>query len=234
MEVNYADKSIITRLAGSSDNSIRDVNGIYCDNTIDNKSSSCSKPGSKNNSGNSHEDDEDDDDANENPINIFRYKFTNDFTDELFKFSKVHQYDHRKDFKEAWNSWVDENEELVNNEIRRLDNLGYNGDIMDKMYKSARYYFRKKSTEKKEPMKRRIYIGTQKELLDAMDEHIRTGIKSENFKPSVSFDEFCKKHIDLLKNEVAILCGTGITNSDIIKNKIKKTYKNRYFLVINK
>jgi hypothetical protein len=53
-------------------------------------------------------------------INIYRYKFTEDFTNELFKFSKIHQYDHRKDFKEAWNVWFEENNEIVNDEIRRL------------------------------------------------------------------------------------------------------------------
>ena len=40
---------------------------------------------------------------------------------------------------------------------------------LDKMFKSARYYFRKKGTEKKEPKRRCSYIGTAKELLDAMD-----------------------------------------------------------------
>ena len=32
-------------------------------------------------------------------INIFRYKFSEDFTKPLYQFSKIHQYDHRKDFK---------------------------------------------------------------------------------------------------------------------------------------
>ena len=41
--------------------------------------------------------------------NIYRYKFTDDFTSELFKFSKIHQYDHRKDFKEAWEIWMEDN-----------------------------------------------------------------------------------------------------------------------------
>ena len=36
---------------------------------------------------------------NTNDINIYRYKFTNEFTCELFTFSKIHQYEHRKDFK---------------------------------------------------------------------------------------------------------------------------------------
>lgn len=166
-------------------------------------------------------------------INIYRYKFTVEFTEELFKFSKIHQYDHRKDFKEAWEVWTENNSELVDTEVRRLTNLGYDGDILDKMFKSARYYFRKKSTEKKEPAKRRIYVGSQKELLDAMDDHIKINL-SKDFKPSDGFDEFCKENLDLLKEQVKQLCQAGITDSNEIKAKIKKTYKNRYFLAINK
>jgi len=167
-------------------------------------------------------------------INIYRYKFTDLFTTELFKFSKIHQYDHRKDFKEAWNSWIEDNDNIVNEEVRRLTNLGYDGDILDKMFKSARYYFRKKGTEKKAPIVRRAYVGIQKTLLDAMDEHIKMNINDENYKPSDGFDEFCKSNIDLLKEEVNILCRNGFTNSTEVKNKIKKTYKNRYFLIISR
>lgn len=166
-------------------------------------------------------------------VNIFRFKFTDEFTSELFKFAKIHQYDDRKSFKEAWNIWMEENETLVNMEYRRLTELGYKGDIFDKMFKSARYYFRKKSTEKKEPAKRRNYVGTQKDLLDKMDEHIKSNISSGNFKPSEGFDVFCKENVSLLKEEVAILCQSGITDPNEIKHKIKKTYKNRYFLAIS-
>ena len=167
-------------------------------------------------------------------INIYRYKFTDEFTSELFRFSKVHQYDHRKDFKEAWNSWLEENDCIVTVEKRRLTNLGYDGNIDDKMFKSARYYFRKKGTEKKAPMERRVYIGVQKDLLDAMDKHIKSAINSKDFKPSEGFDDFCKKNIDLLKREVNVLCQNGVADSNEIKKKIKKTYKNRYFLFISK
>jgi hypothetical protein len=124
--------------------------------------------------------------------------------------------------------------ETSNEEYRRLKELGYDGDIFDKMFKSARYYFRKKSTEKKEPAKRRIYVGSQKDLLEAMDEHIKSNISSGDFKPSDGFDEFCKQNVGLLKEEIAVLCRAGLTDSNEIKAKIKKTYKNRYFLTINK
>jgi len=166
--------------------------------------------------------------------NIYRYKFTDDFTSELFKFSKIHQYDHRKDFKDSWEIWMEENDELMNNEVRRLINLGYDGDILDKMFKSARYYFRKKSTEKKKPCERREYIGTQKDMLDAMDLHIKSKMNDENYKPSDGFDEFCRKNIDLIKEEISNLCKNGFTDSNEIKQKVKKTYKNRYFLIISK
>jgi len=167
-------------------------------------------------------------------INIFRYKFNEDFTNELYQFSKIHQYDHRKDFKEAWNIWIGENDDLVNKEARRLTELDYKGDILDKMFKSARYYFRKKNIEKKEPRKRRSYVGIQSELLMAMDKHIITNKKNPDYKPSTGFDDFCKQHIELLKIEVGLLCKNGIKDSDEIKNKIKKTYKNRYFMSIPK
>ena len=167
-------------------------------------------------------------------INIYRYKFTDEFTSELFKFSKIHQYDHRHDFKEAWTQWLEDNDNIVKSEINRLTDLGYDGDILDKMFKSARYYFRKKSTEKKAPTKRRDYTGVQRDTISAMDEHIKSGINSENYKPSDGFDEFCKSNIEILKEEVNNLYKNGITNSEEIKQKIKKTYKNRYFLVISK
>jgi hypothetical protein len=168
------------------------------------------------------------------PIGIYRYKFTNEFTNELYKFSKVHQYDHRKDFKEAWEIWTDENSDLISSETRRLIDLGYDGDVLDKMFKSARYYFRKKSTEKKAPVKRRIYVGSQKELLETMDAHIKSSILAGEFKPSDGFDEFCKQNVEILKDQVNQFIRAGISDSNEIKSKIKKTYKNRYFLVISK
>jgi hypothetical protein len=166
-------------------------------------------------------------------INIYRYKFTPEFMNVLFIFSKIHQYDHRKDFKEAWEQWMEDNENIVSSEVNRLTNLGYEGDIIDKMYKSARYYFRKKGTEKKPAILRRDYISVRKDLINAMDEHIRTEIYRDDYKPSDAFDEFCKSNIDLLKENIVIICKNGMTDAGEIKKKIKKTYKNRYFLFAN-
>ena len=172
---------------------------------------------------------------NELNINIYRYKFVVEFTDELYKFSKVHQYDHRKDFKEAWKVWMEENENIISDEVRRLTNLGYDGDILDKMFKSARYYFRKKSIEQKLPTQRRKYVCIEKNILNVMDKHIKDNIEeTTDYKPSAGFDDFCKKNTELLKEEIRLIYQNGLTDSNEIKNKIKKTYKNRYFLFISK
>jgi hypothetical protein len=67
-----------------------------------------------------------------------------------------------------------------------------------------------------------------------MDQHIRAEIHREDYKPSYAFDEFCKSNIHLLKENIAIICKNGLTDAVEIKNKIKKTYKNRYFLFASK
>jgi hypothetical protein len=160
-------------------------------------------------------------------INIFRYKFTKEFMEELYKFSKIHQYDHRKDFKEAWILWKDENEEFISQEIRRLNLLGFNKDIEDKMFKSARYYFRKKNTEKKDPVTRRDYVGTSKEFIFVIDQHIKSNFGN---KPSECFSQFCRENIEELQKELVRLINGGFSKTEI-KDKIKKTYKNRYFII---
>jgi len=169
-----------------------------------------------------------------NNLTIHRYKFIDSIIVELHNFSKIHQFDTRDDYKTSWDEWVEENNTIISQETQRLLELGYNGDVTDKMFKSARYYFRKKGTEKKEPVARRDYIGIQKILLDSMDNHIKNNSDCRDFKPSEGFDSFCKENLDLLKNEVSRLIEFNIKDPKEIKNKIKKTYKNRYFMIINK
>ena len=82
-----------------------------------------------------------------NNIKTFRFEFSKGFIDELSRFSKVHQFDERRAYKEAWQKWKSnpEIDEIISFEVRRLEEIGYKGDIEDKMFKSGRYYFRKKS-----------------------------------------------------------------------------------------
>ena len=79
-------------------------------------------------------------------MQIFRHDFGEKFMEELEQFAIIHKYDDRKDFKDAWNKWTEKDSirTQIIQEVDRLQNSGYKGDVLDKMFKSARYYFRKK------------------------------------------------------------------------------------------
>jgi len=158
---------------------------------------------------------------------IYRYKFSEQFQEELYEFAKIHEYDDRHSFKEAWELWKDQNKDIISIEIRRLNNLGYDGDCLDKMFKSVRYYFRKKSTIKKEQKKRSIYIKINKEFLELMDNHIE-----KHSKPSIGFSDFYEKYRNIINKQFESL--SSLIELDDFEKKIKKTYKNRYFLHMNK
>lgn len=223
--INVANGSLQSRDVAI--NSIDKYSYCYDNDRTDNNVSYSSQ-----NSTSEQQNNENNGDIHEINVNIYRYKFANDFADELYKFSKIHEYDDRKKFKEAWNNWKEDNIELVNCEVRRLTNLGYKKDILDKMFKSARYYFRKKNNVKKAPVKRRNYVSSYKELLKTMDRHIKTNIHKTDFKPSAAFENFCNENVEILKEEINTLINFGMSDSNEIKDKIKKTYKNRYFLII--
>lgn len=200
----------------------------YCPNSLDKYKNCLNNPENENNNDNDNEN------SNDNlNKSIYRFKFTQAFMDELYKFSKIHQYDDRKLFKESWTNWLEEERELVNTEMNRMNNLGYNGNILDKMFKSARYYFRKKSISKHEPKERRKYVSVHKDLLDLMDSHIIEGRTQPDYKPSDGFEHFCKNNIEHLKEEILRLLENNMDSHEIMK-KIKKTYKNRYFISITK
>ena len=165
---------------------------------------------------------------------IFRFQFTEAFMSDLYKFSKIHQHDHRKDFKEAWLIWLEENDDIIQEEVDRLNNLGYDGDILDKMFKSARYYFRKKNPIKLEPKTRRPYISVSHDLLVAMDTHIRSTIRTDGFQPKNGFVSFCQANDQLVKGIIVSIYKSGNPDLKMIQLKLKKTYKNRYFMLISK
>lgn len=160
---------------------------------------------------------------------VFRYKFAADIVEDLNRFALVHKDDDRQTFKDAWVFWVATNKDAIDAEVARLRDLGFVGDVEDKMFKSARYYFRKKGTEKKAPVVRRDYVSLPKSLLCEMDRHIINNLHVDDFKPSNSFDKFCMNK-EVLREPVMQLRAHGMS-VDEIREKIKKTYKNRYFVL---
>ncbi len=162
---------------------------------------------------------------------IYRFKLSPNFQESLARFSSVHRYDEPSDFRQAFDAWCEFHKEALEQEGARLGALGYEGDITKKTYRSARYYFKDKSLEKKRPQKRKVYISVPERLIDAMDIHIKGVALPENLRPAYAYNNFISdgKHM-LLLNEVELVLEDAGLDGVATEAKIKKTYKNRYYV----
>ena len=180
--------------------------------------------------------------------NTFRHNFSESIMKSLYGFAKMHQYDARNDYKDAWKDWTESNEVAIQEEKARLKGNGFTGDFQDKMYKSGRYYFRNKKDfgeRKKESVVRKQYIALDNDLIEIMDNHImRYGygqgqgqgqvqgqgqIHWDGLKPAICFEEFCIRHEEVIDEEEKRLFEEYGVAQEAYSKKIKKTYKNRYF-----
>lgn len=160
---------------------------------------------------------------------VYRYKLSPEIMDKITVFAKIHQHDSRQDYKESWDEWYN-NQDFEREELR-LKQLGYNNDFEDKLFKAGRYYFRKKDLHSKQKeQKRRDYINVNYDVLTAMDTHIKTNMNNKGYSPADGFNKFCEENKILLKEEILRMMDLPI-NNDLISNKIKKTYKNRFYLI---
>jgi len=160
----------------------------------------------------------------------YRFKFTDDFIKHLMEFSRIHRFDDAAAFKDNWKTWCDENKVLITQESNVLKAKGYEGDALIKMYKSARYYFKNKSAEKKDAKKRRQYVGLNPEFRESIDNHIETVSLRQELKPADGYINFMDsvKYTTIIQQEKLKLESYNFTKEEIT-SKLKKTYKNRYF-----
>ena len=105
------------------------------------------------------------------------FDYSEDFAELLSAFSKLHLEDNNKTFKTAWLQWKDANSDMIQTEIAKMKSAGYEGDVEEKMYFSARYYYRKKAIREQtniatETSPRKKYECTDKEILGQMNDHI--------------------------------------------------------------
>ena len=176
-------------------------------------------------------------------------------------FTEVHRCDDRKTYKEAWTAWLahDEIAAMLKAEVERLTDLGYKGDVADKLFKSGRYYFRQKTcgfpnlslhadtkllgvrdvpiaivpTARPCLCAPRKYVLINRDLLDVMDNHIACGLRRDDaYTPASGFAEFCKLNVHSYCSEVTRLSEIMPTG-EAVRDKLKKTYKNRYFMIVN-
>jgi hypothetical protein len=206
-----------------------------------------------------------------NNIQTLRFNYTDEISELLNNFAKEHQNDDRKKFKSEWIEWVKKEDinEKINTEIKRLENLGLEDDILDRMFKSVKYYYCKKLQNRLKPSSKpksqiKMYTTFSHSILKTMDEHICIYInketenkihKEENQKniisPAKAYEDFCNENKDdlleeikeyrkkvLLEQKVQKFINKDIEiiddrlNPDILSEKMKKTYKNRLYLMI--
>ena len=128
---------------------------------------------------------------------------------------------------------MDAHSELIEREKNDLEKRGYAKSIQEKMYRSVRYYFKNKSTSRKEPKKRTVYRPLHRTLLDDMTRHVREVAMSEKYKPAHAYNNFYandRYNKNLKSEKERMQTEWGLTELEVEK-KVKKTYKNRFYLV---
>ena len=180
-------------------------------------------------------------------LKTYRFILSNEMIEQLSNFAKIHQHDDRKTFKEEWDKWIknDNITMLINKEIKQLSSNGCNKDIIDKMYKSARYYYRNKSIKEKNTNPRKTYEHTSKEIQEKMNAHIYNQIAQNShyiekdtinekkickISPAESFNNYLEenKH-DLLKELSNNQNKVTREDCENLIQKYKKIYKNRFY-----
>jgi hypothetical protein len=190
---------------------------------------------------------------------LTKYAFSDEFSHEIHAFSKEHYQEPLKVFKESWQTWISipDIQTAIQNEIAFIKSKHFSGtddDIMQKIYISARFYYRKKEKKEKKIMdtivdhddlnhKQKLYIGFSQGFIQFMDTYIQKQIVSASHNKDIikisqkeSFQQFTLTHISEIKNELFILkekydaLEQDFVSLDIAQ-KIKKAYQNRFYTI---
>ena len=184
-------------------------------------------------------------------IEYKRYRF--DFTDNakhlLVDFANRNKNAKRKEFLEAWVKWSSEEEikGKLDQERARMESEGFTGDVLDKMFKSVRYYHKKRPNcsdeeEVKEAPRGGHNNRFSREFLNEMDNYIQKQIENtknlhkekdkwvNTLSQAVAYSEYCKANQkSILAEFVLIKAKRGEVTNKMV-DTLKKTYKNRFYL----
>jgi len=178
-----------------------------------------------------------------NKMRTLRFVLSDNVLNSIIEFSKLHRQEHRLVYKKEWNNWLEINKEMVQDEVNRMKTIGYNDCVLTKMFDAGRYYFRKKELakekkqkekddvdvdeEEKDKKKEKKYVTLDKTILYDIECHIKNNISNDDYTPSNGYFDFHVKNVRVLNKEKTRL---EMEVDDFI-NKIKKTYKNKYFFI---
>lgn len=183
--------------------------------------------------------------ANNTTINgptgsVFRFKFNTDINSILQRFASIHHGDDLEEFKDSWDTFLTTYRTAIDIETQRLREIGFQGDVENKMFTSVRYYYCKqfkigktdvqekviqetkakngdddadadeKSTQEKS---KRKYVKINSNIHNTIDQFLESNSKYK-CKPAVAWTEFCT-----------------INGDDFCP---KKTFKNRIYNIREK
>lgn len=177
-----------------------------------------------------------------------KIKFSNELSNKLEEFSIENARCNQKQFKQAWENFLANNESVINTE-KTANNTVSEDILLDNMFKSARYYYRKKylknqqteTNTKQKPNEK--YPTLSKILRRKMETHIQMQIveKSNYIKtdhtikmdtiPQEAYLEFCSQYKTEIYSEVLKWAETTdkpLCEEEISK-KFKKSYKNMFY-----
>ena len=169
-----------------------------------------------------------------NEYKKYRFDFSKEVTKMLFTFTKEHRDETTKNFRANWNEWINGEEinRILTTECDLLLNQGFKKDVWDKMYKSARYYYKKQPTYKglqTKPIKPTKHTNRfSLNFLQMIDNNISKHILQQKSQ-IVLFNEFCETMSDEIIKELRIIKMERGEIPEDIKEKLKKTYKNQYY-----
>jgi len=194
---------------------------------------------------------------------IYRFNFSDEIIEEITNFSILHMYTERKTFKEKWIEWTETNEEQLQNEHKRLTNLGYTGNFNDKIFKATRYYFKQKQTVDPHTTKDNTDPNTTKDNTDPNTTTLTTTSQTTTITPTTTTSkreyiqldyeliQLMDSHIKetytkafkpstaynnfvlLYKDQIDREIATEKSAKEKYSNKLKKSYKNRCYNYIN-
>ena len=134
--------------------------------------------------------------------NVFRFKFSQDINLILQRFASIHHGDDLEEFKEAWERTIETYRTVIDIETMRLNEIGFDGDVENKMFISARYYYSKQ-----------YKIGQKKAADDAVrkggpDDAVREGDvadETENKRQYTKIDGDIHKTIEQFLTKIIII-----------------------------
>tara|TARA_Y100000385_G_C12906717_1_gene556627 strand:+ start:151 stop:777 length:627 start_codon:yes stop_codon:yes gene_type:complete len=171
-------------------------------------------------------------------VKSLRFDFSDDCKRVLENFSVSNQTADRKYFKEQWNILIKKEKELFETECNLLKERGFKGDPWDKLFKSARYYHRKKASfvKTKGLSQSRTYIKGSNALIQCVKIHINSIANlpsKEDQQYTMSYQEalrnFLETNKEVLINELRQIKEKQGGLEENIGKKIKKRYKEQFY-----